>query len=1019
MQTEKDKLIRFYSLLPEDYVEDAIESLQVINRDIRRKYSRNKTLVDKLIFIDKYKDKNLQLQLLSCLYSHYKNSIQFSENDSFETVLSSYNKGNCISNTIYLLYRCCRNEGNKFNNKKILLLLESNQFNDTINNTWNSISSAVASLSVGSNELSDNYSNELKTDIIVEENKKMNTYLGYIEKSKTFFNFKPEYILKNDKLEVIDEITAKTMFPDHGEINLRYYTYNETGKYLDNLNIDNDLFAFIFADEEIEDNTKSDGELNQVYQRRVDLSNLTEKLENRIINVNDINIYKIVTSVNEITNSDFVDGIIEIDEDYVEGEQVLLKKDNKLYGPYKLNERLHDGIKYVQPKVGPLSGYLCKYYNYNPDDAILFNVCNNESYKKVITYRIPPNIDGKEDIIPDSILLSKMEDPINFDLIPSNTDEFIRLFENSPYLSSKVNQNFKASRVERIRNILMASENFDSEKRKIALELINLVKSNKAFETVITESDLYNDLNTSYRTLRGEKEELENRVNSLSEENTQLQIEIADCESNGSAKSQIEADENKRRCDELKKQIADFEEKLGAYSKLQDIEKRIENRTGALDVFEKQCNTKQEAIRKMDKEKIDLEDKVKAAIVKGKNEAQLAFDPFISNALLDEAAKWRTKSENDQYDEIVRNIDIVVENTPCKNKDALIQHLVEYVRKVRKYPVNDIINMYICLAQGFLTVFSGEPGTGKTSICNILASSLGLLNVRKKDDNKGYDTRYNRFIPVSVERGWSSKRDLIGYFNPLTRKYNASNGKIYDSLMILDKEKENSKLSYIILLDEANLSPMEYYWSDFMRPADAFDGKTSINIGIERDIFIPNTLKFLATINNDQTTEKLSPRVIDRAWVIKLPTEKIELNKNSELPESTDLILWSDFCSAFTKTTDVKMTLDSVASEVYGLFEKYNLNVSPRIRLSIEKYVCAAQEIMEDESGRQKKQIALDYAIVQKLLPKIDGEYSKMEVLFKELKRICEENNLTKTKEALDKMELVQEQNMGYCQFMA
>ena len=34
--------------------------------------------------------------------------------------------------------------------------------------------------------------------------------------------------------------------------------------------------------------------------------------------------------------------------------------------------------------------------------------------------------------------------------------------------------------------------------------------------------------------------------------------------------------------------------------------------------------------------------------------------------------------------------------------------------------------MLLCFCQGSLTVFSGQPGTGKTSICAILARALGL-----------------------------------------------------------------------------------------------------------------------------------------------------------------------------------------------------------------------------------------------------------------------------------------------------
>lgn len=45
-------------------------------------------------------------------------------------------------------------------------------------------------------------------------------------------------------------------------------------------------------------------------------------------------------------------------------------------------------------------------------------------------------------------------------------------------------------------------------------------------------------------------------------------------------------------------------------------------------------------------------------------------------------------------------------------------------------------------------------------MCNIIGDILGL-NQFGKD--------INRFVSVSVERGWSSKRDFIGYYNPLTK----------------------------------------------------------------------------------------------------------------------------------------------------------------------------------------------------------------------------------------------------------
>lgn len=387
--------------------------------------------------------------------------------------------------------------------------------------------------------------------------------------------------------------------------------------------------------------------------------------------------------------------------------------------------------------------------------------------------------------------------------------------------------------------------------------------------------------------------------------------------------------------------------------------------------------------------------------------ASLAFDPFIASEMMKKAASWDSKTEDEEYQKLQNELSSVTPSV-LSGKD-LVDYIVCYVQQRRKYDRNDIINIYISIAQNFITVFSGEPGTGKTSMCNIVAETLGLLN---------FGERINRFVSVSVERGWSSKRDLIGYFNPLTRKYDKSNSKIYDALRILDVERTESGYPFVIMLDEANLSPIEYYWADFMRLTDRTSKNDMyINIGDERELFVPETLKFVATINTDQTTETLSPRLIDRACIIKLP--KAEPKPiGSDASKANEIITWSSFINTFSKTSELHPITQKAMKEIYKLFVDYGMSVSPRIQLGIEKYVMAAQEIMEDEPDALAREKALDFAIVQKLLPKINGYYSLYERFFDALKQLCKEYNLNMTEEAISKIVEAQERNMGYCQYL-
>jgi len=289
-------------------------------------------------------------------------------------------------------------------------------------------------------------------------------------------------------------------------------------------------------------------------------------------------------------------------------------------------------------------------------------------------------------------------------------------------------------------------------------------------------------------------------------------------------------------------------------------------------------------------------------------------------------------------------------------------------------------------------------------------------------------------VPISVERGWSSKRDLIGYYNPLTRRYDKSNMGIYDALVTLNTERENSPLPFMILLDEANLSPIEYYWSNFMAATEidkSHNKPVWIDIGTEELIYIPETLKFIATINNDETTENLSPRLIDRAWVIKLPVTKKYENKAAPVvgaANAADTILWRDLKTTFSSVNkqydsdSVKQQKETL-TEIYEKFDAHRMEISPRIINVIDNYISAANGLMEkdrknDPLNQEPEQAALDFVVVQKLLPKINDRYDVYEKLFNELLEICDDNNLVRTKRSINEMIDNKDRNMGYCQFL-
>lgn len=996
-----NELFKFIKLIPDDILSECIERIEYPNRTERRKYDKYKSADSKIqAFLQ---NMTFRVQLIENLYNRYSDGTD-SEVLSYDDILSSINSTNCISQTLFMLHRCCDNE---FDKKHFSDFIQSTPFLKTINNEWE----------------------EEHTDIppalenTYEEKSKMKYYLGQIEIKNYYYNFIPQYTLeaKDKNITVISSDELSQKFPTEKKLNLAasYPVHKAFLKKLDVNNADNNynsktIYKVSFSDDEIEDND------NTFIRKKLDLQKICEneeELSNRIKSISeDDNLFLIVTPKDNITNESFAGMIFINEKDYPANEKVLLEygNDRKLFGPFTLQERPIDGEKYVRPDIATTKYYL-EYYSENDYELLSFE--NNTYWQKSVYTDIAyiKNEPHYYDVISDSILLTKLNDSIDTNLLSSNPEEFTRLYSASPFLEN-IPDEIRNGRISRIQEILKNTTDYDDLKKKALNTLVDSL-DDELLVSKIQNSDLYKDLQSKYTDLQEYSKTLSNNNNALEEEKNNLSQEIESLKAEQTSIDTKSMDSTK--IEELESEIQSLKEKLSLVKKVEELstqkevlDNEISRQSVVYDNKVKEVDRKEAELQTIKNEiETAISDALKADTT---NMIRTAFDPYISNAMIEAAGKYRIDEEANQYKNISDEMSSIASKCQEIDKNTLIDTLVEGVRQFRAYSKNDILNMYICLSQSFLTVFSGEPGTGKTSICNILADSLGL----NKFGSTGNISK-NRYVPVSVERGWSSKRDLIGYFNPLTQKYDRSNAKIYDGLMILNEEKKESRFPYLILLDEANLSPMEYYWADFMRAADSSESDVFINIGTEEDIYIPKTLHFLATINNDQTTEQLSPRLIDRAWIVKLPT-------NCGIKESTktvdecfkNSVLWEDIEKTFVSSESNEMSLKKVAEDIYELFNVHHLTVSPRVQQSIKNYVCVAQEIMEDEFGVTKKQKAMDFAIVQKLLPKINGYYKNYERLFTSLTQICDENGLKMTKEALTSMAEMQEQNMGYCQYL-
>ena len=444
--------------------------------------------------------------------------------------------------------------------------------------------------------------------------------------------------------------------------------------------------------------------------------------------------------------------------------------------------------------------------------------------------------------------------------------------------------------------------------------------------------------------------ELENQKNNLKKENYELEQDII--------KKQ---EELKDLCN--KYSLADDVEELQSLKQYNErrndaLQTKIERKEKQLEVLRNE--TSREYNKLLNKVVNEIETKYDDS----------SYDVFATNTMLKISSDYEYKNKLKLITEDILNRK--QEYIKYENSKDLIKKIQIFINNEaeRDISYNEIVNIILCISQGFLTIFAGEPGTGKTSLCNLLAKSLGL-NTQKSN---------NRFLEVSVEKGWTSKSDFIGYYNPLTRKFDASNSKVFEALTILNEErilKENKKdfdeLPYLILLDEANLSPMEHYWADFMNVCDIdIEQEHEINLGEENIYKVSNCLRFLATINYDHTTEVLSPRLIDRAWIILLDYKDLNINNliNKKVINNEKIIKF-EALEQFININNKEMPklLETRLKNIIDELNSKAINISPRVCKMIKNYCAIGDGLFQTDNDL----LALDFAVAQKILPVIDG----------------------------------------------
>ena len=215
-------------------------------------------------------------------------------------------------------------------------------------------------------------------------------------------------------------------------------------------------------------------------------------------------------------------------------------------------------------------------------------------------------------------------------------------------------------------------------------------------------------------------------------------------------------------------------------------------------------------------------------------------------------------------------------------------------------------------------------------------------------------------------------------------------------------DKDNWDKLFLICLDEMNLARVEHYFSQFLsileKPVgsrklvlydDQYEGKLYNSDKYPHSIFIRDNVKFVGTVNIDESTYHFSDKVLDRANVITLDILDYSNPDNwkpvkymgTNTPEWTN----EDF-SKLIKKDDVQFEHQARIRELLWQMHlilhriNSNLGVGPRIVKSIEAYLRNLPEISNEYALSIRE--GLDYQITQRILTKIRGPREQLESLF-------------------------------------
>lgn len=568
--------------------------------------------------------------------------------------------------------------------------------------------------------------------------------------------------------------------------------------------------------------------------------------------------------------------------------------------------------------------------------------------------------------------LKTREDRLTSDLEKYNK-EFAKLEQEK--------ENYKNEQLEIVReklnDIIKEKEQMEDEKNKLLVQNKRLTAENEVLKEndsdyreqlkISAQKDGKNSaLQTEIDTLNSALEETKNMYKEASIKVRELSSVLLKCGDNPEELININSNlekENKILKDSLVNKPSDLELKIlretkkqydiyfEKYSKLLLEVEDLKHKNEILDLTNSKLETTKKTLEIIKAEKESLEAELDKTLNLYKQNVESVFATLSK---IDEQSFT-------SYDDI--NITL---------KD-LCDHFRGYLQNRKENPLyydKQTIRSFIAgLASSRTMILEGLSGTGKT---RLPLSFSDFAHVKVK--------------VISVQSSWKDRNDLLGYYNDFKKQYKETEflKAVYQACCDLNN-------IYLIVLDEMNLSRIEYYFADFLSVLEKDENEWQIDLISdyasisnngkfpkkihEGKLRIYNNIWFIGTANKDDSTFMISDKVYDRSTVIYFDEKgkkELLLRSFSEinLNKTTLLKLFSQ-ASEFEKPEDAKKfqeiinDLDKKIKDLFGI--TFGNRIENQLKKFVPAYIKCGGTLIE----------AIDVVFARKILRKLEGIYDE------------------------------------------